>query len=651
MPRNGAIILVMLLLASMLSLGAYAQNVGPFGKGDLGNPRSVDIANKYDTAPGTGLLVFHVFAEKKGALLDGHVQLLLTNLANNLGLAQSIAGDQDGVFPNLAVGDYEIEVSSFGYLSARQHVKALDQVEAAPIEIVLHRDPAAIRLEFAQAAISAKARKEARHGVSLLKVGDLDDAQKHLQMADKLSPSNSDLNFLLGYLYFEKQDYARAENYLNTSAQLSPHNGQALALLGRADLMQQNYPAARSALEQAVLADPENWLPHNLLADTYLQQRDYNKARDEAQIAITKGRDAKTSASPAAVVLGQALLNLGQLQEAIQVFEGFLKDSPQSPLVYQIQNLLAELKKRSASSSDGSPRSTAIDTSRADPLGAVPNPTLTTHAWRPADIDDARPAADPGVTCPAADVLKESGKRVQELVQDLSRFGADEQLLHKSIDEFGFATSTETRKYDYVATVTGPEPGIVAIDEYRGDKTTQAGYPDGISSTGFVTLAFVFDPAIQPDFDFICEGVGNWNGQSIWLVHFRQRHDRPNHLHSYSVGAQTFPVDLKGRAWISADKFQIVRMEADMVNPMPEIQLLGEHQIVEYGPIPFPKKNTTLWLPKTAEIYFELHKHRYYRRHSFDHYMLYSVDTEEKTKEPKAKPADTSNDKNGDKKS
>ena len=72
---------------------------------------------------------------------------------------------------------------------------------------------------------------------------------------------------------------------------------------------------------------------------------------------------------------------------------------------------------------------------------------------------------------------------------------------------------------------------------------------------------------------------------------------------------------------------------------MPEIQLLSEHQVVEYGPVPFPKKNTTLWLPKSAEIYFDFRKHRYYRRHSFDHYMLYSVDSEEKRKEPAAKPA------------
>ena len=71
-----------------------------------------------------------------------------------------------------------------------------------------------------------------------------------------------------------------------------------------------------------------------------------------------------------------------------------------------------------------------------------------------------------------------------------------------------------------------------------------------------------------------------------------------------------------------------------MVRPMREIELLSEHQTVEYGPVPFARKKTSLWLPQKAEIYFDFRKHHYYRRHSFDHYMLFSVDSAEKDKVP-----------------
>jgi hypothetical protein len=188
------------------------------------------------------------------------------------------------------------------------------------------------------------------------------------------------------------------------------------------------------------------------------------------------------------------------------------------------------------------------------------------------------------------------------------------------------------------ASVSPDKYSVVSIDEYRADKVSQAGYPDGISSTGFMNLALVFHPELSKDFEFQCEGQGDWHGQPSWIVHFRQRSDRPNRMHSYKVGS-VFPVDLKGRAWITADKFEIVQMEADMVKSVPEIQLLSERQTVEYGPVPFASKNTTLWLPKKVEIYFDFRKHHYYRRHSFDHYLLFSVDAEQKEKSPGNKPA------------
>src|SRR5262249_32289120 len=156
-------------------------------------------------------------------------------------------------------------------------------------------------------------RKEANHAISSLKSNNLGDAQKHLDVAYRLAPSSPDLNFLLGYLNFQKKDFAQAGNYLATEPTLNPSNAQSLTLLGRTGLERVDLPAARAALEQAVSADTDNWLTHNLLADAYLRQKDYGKARDEAQIAITKGQAVPNSAAgPAQLVLGEALLGLGK---------------------------------------------------------------------------------------------------------------------------------------------------------------------------------------------------------------------------------------------------------------------------------------------------------------------------------------------------
>jgi tetratricopeptide (TPR) repeat protein len=636
---------VSFLFGCWITTAATAQSPGDDLNGQGSHRDQMATARSYSTAPNTGVLVFEVFAERHGVHLDRQALLKLVNSETQMSTWQTTDLESQGpygesrgrgIFTNIPYGHYDVEVSAVGYLSTHTELKVFSTVVEQQVDIVLHRDPAAVNLDVGDALLSPKARRQTKRAVSALKSGNLDKAQKQLDEAYRVSPSSAELNFLLGYLYFQKSEFDRAGTFLGAAANLNPNNAQALTLLGRTGLERQDYPAARSALEQAVIADADNWLPHNLLADTYLHQQNYDKARDEARIAITKG---KGNASVAQLVLGQALVNLGDDQKAIQALNAFLEESPRHPMALQVRTLIGEIEERRASpaAADRTSR-TEVTLTSVDPLAAISKPALSMKSWKPPGIDDIKLALAPGVVCPSARVMEESGKRVQELVQDVSRFAAVEDLFHQSLDQFGIPVRTETRKYNYVASISEPQPGFLSVDEYRADKLTLAGYPDQIASTGFAALALVFHPAMRDNFDMSCEGLGDWRGQATWLVHFRQREDRPNRMHSYKLGNQIRSVGLKGRAWITADKFQIVRMEAEMVKPMPEIQLLSEYQAVEYGPVPFPKKHTSLWLPKSAEIYFDFRKHRYYRRHSFDHFMLYSVDSDEKRKEPVTKP-------------
>ncbi len=628
-----SLVWVYFLLASLLTTGAIAQRDS---RDTMDDPRRLESFTSYETAPGTAVLIFNVYSERTGPHLDRQALLKLIDRTNQSVTWRTTEATSQAIFTNVAYGNYEAEVSAVGYLSTHKELQVVSSLRPAQIDIVLLRDPEAVNLDVLNAPLAPKARKQTKRAITALKSGNLKEAEKQLDVAYKSSPSSPELNFLLGYLSFQKQDYAHAQTYLGTAASLNPHNGQTLTLLGRTGLERQDYPAARSALEQAVMADADNWLPHNLLADTYLHQQNYDQACNEAQIAIAKG---KSSASPAQLVLGQALVSMGHNQQAIQALNNFLQESPHHPMADQVRTLIAQIEQRQASSGAAKDQSTVeANLSGVDPLAALAVPAFSMKTWKPPSMDDVKMALAPGVVCPSARVMEESGKRVQELVQDVARFAAVEDLFHQSLDQFGIPVRTETRKYNYVASISEPQPGFLSVDEYRADKLTLAGYPDQIASTGFAALALVFHPAMRDNFDMSCEGLGDWRGQATWLVHFQQREDRPNRMHSYKLGNQVRSVALKGRAWITADKFQIVRMEAEMVKPMPEIQLLSEYQAVEYGPVPFPKKNTSLWLPKSAEIYFDFRKHRYYRRHSFDHFMLYSVDTEEKRKEPASKP-------------
>jgi tetratricopeptide (TPR) repeat protein len=544
------------------------------------------------------------------------------------------------IFGELPTGHYDVEVSAVGYLTAHKEVQIISSFVPIRLEITLQKDPEAINFNIEGALLPPKARKEAKRAVSALKSGKWDQADEQLEAAYKLAPSNADLNFLLGYLFYQKKNYRRASDFLGTATNFNPGNVQALTLLGRVGIEQEDYGRAVSSLEKAIVADADYWMAHDLLAASYLKQQKYEKARDQAQLAIAKG---KGQAAASQLVLGQALVNLGQRQEGIQALKGFVETSPKNPSVPQVKALIAELESADAAARENGDKASLrlSKVEGVDPMVAAAEPTFSVRPWQPPAIDANKPSVAPGTTCPTEKVLQMAGARAQDLASDVSRIAAIEHLLHEQLDEIGDPITKETRTFNYVATISESAPMGVAVEEYRAEHLGLADFPDHIASSGFAALALVFHPAMRDNFEMICEGLGEWQGQATWLVHFRQRDDRPARMNDFKVGSEDYALKLKGRAWITADKFQIVRIESELVNPLPKIRLAGEHQVVEYGPVPFAKKGLQLWLPKSAEIYLDFRRHRYYRKHSFDHYMLFSTDASEKRKAPPAPEVDS----------
>jgi hypothetical protein len=115
-----------------------------------------------------------------------------------------------------------------------------------------------------------------------------------------------------------------------------------------------------------------------------------------------------------------------------------------------------------------------------------------------------------------------------------------------------------------------------------------------------------------------------------------QKGDRPGRLRSYRIRGIDHLLSLEGRAWISRDTFQIMRIETDLVHPMPEIELFRDYMEVEYQPVLFRDKNVSVWLPSTAQMYFEFRKQRYHRSETLSHYRLFSVGANQKIDQPDA---------------
>ena len=106
-----------------------------------------------------------------------------------------------------------------------------------------------------------------------------------------------------------------------------------------------------------------------------------------------------------------------------------------------------------------------------------------------------------------------------------------------------------------------------------------------------------------------------------------------NEMRAYRMNCKEFPVRLKGRAWIDVGGSQILAMEADLLQTVPEIQLVRDRQTIEYGPAEFRKTTTSLWLPKSADWYCDFKAQRYHR-HTFSNFVLFTVDVSQKIGKP-----------------
>ena len=254
--------------------------------------------------------------------------------------------------------------------------------------------------------------------------------------------------------------------------------------------------------------------------------------------------------------------------------------------------------------------------------------------WASHELEESVPVVDPTVSCPSEDVLRGAGARMTEFVQTLERFTAVEKLEHFPIDRNGVRKSPETRSFAYVVSVTQNSIGTFLLDEFRDGRVDAEQFPAHTASRGSPAMALIFHPNLAADFEFRCEGLGQWAGREAWQVHFVQRPDHPIRIRSYSVGGHSAGLPLQGRVWIDPGSYQVLRLESELVKPLPEIALTLEHFTIEYQPVRFQSTGQQLWLPQTAEIYVERKNRRFYRRHIFSDFRLFNVDTSQKIRTP-----------------
>jgi tetratricopeptide (TPR) repeat protein len=529
-------------------------------------------------------------------------------------------------FTNLSPASYTLEIIAVGYERLTENVQIMTSGERQQLSISLTPEaaPSAAAPPPGSPILAPNAEKEATKALEDLRANKSDDARKHLEKASHTAPSHPDISYLWGMYYAQVKDFATAKVYWEKTVQIAPRHVFSLSALAQLALQKLDYATATGYLVRASEAAPSAWRYHERLAETYLEQKQYEEAQKHAQRALELGKE---RAAGAHFVLAQAFLNSNNSQGAEKALAAFLTSQPSGPRAVEARKLLDTLQKPELT-----PPATA---SIATPAPALAADLMPPPKWMPPDVDESMPAVESTAGCPLQKIQEEAGKRVSDFVDAVNRIAATESLENEVLDRSGIAVRRASRRYSYVASVQQVRPGLYSMEEYRNGMMDLEQFPERIATLGLTALVMAFHPFYVNDYDLACEGLSRWHGGLAWQVHFRQRPDKPARLRSYRVNSMSYPISLRGRAWISADNFQIVSLETDLVSPVPQIQLRAEHVAVEYMPVKFVSHHQELWLPESAEIYFNYGNRRMHRRHHFRDYMLFAVDERQQISLPK----------------
>ncbi len=567
-----------------------------------------------------------------GQPIEGTAVVTLTKL-NGQFYKQGTAKDGYLRLNELAQSEYNVQVLAPGFVRVTKQIDAHTQGTTL-IKVTIQLEPAAEGIDATTdmevAALAPKAQKALGKAIEALRANKPADARSSLETASRIAPESAEVQYVYGVYESRVGDNAQAKTCWTKSLELYPQHFRALISMSET-LLKENKPSeALPYLERAMRAEPTSWRAHALTAEAYLRQGSPEEAIKQAERALELGHGKAAVVQP---VLSAALIRHGERDRAAAILQAYLQEHPSDVEAKKQLVMLQTAAAQNGANGAGDANSEAMP---APTVGEGIADALPS-SWLPPDIDEKTGDLEPGAVCSLDDVLRNTGNRIQEFVGNVDRFAATESVKHETINKWGSASSPTTLKFDYLVSVQEMKPGNFNVEEYRTTKSGPNQFPDGIATNGLPAMALIFHPHNAGNFDFACEGLARWNGGLAWQMHFRQRSNRPNTIRTYRAGlqGQSYPVNLKGRAWIAADSYQIVRLETQMIAPVPQIRLAADYTAIEYGPVHFRGRNVDMWLPQSAEIYSDWRGRRFHRRHSFSNYLLFSVDEKQHISQPK----------------
>ena len=568
-----------------------------------------------------------------GAALDAMAIVNVYTQSHEL-YSSATVGTGSTRFDGVPLGTYVVEANVPGYFPAEEQIELIMRNDQQQVSFGLRllSEASSRPVSTKPPLLAPKPQRELLKGLEELRANHREEAQKHLLNAARLAPSNPEVNYLLGVVALQSADPSSAIKYWQKAISFFPEHVLSLVALGETTLTQGDLSASKGYLDRAVAANASLWRAHELLAHVALQQGIYLDAQHEAERAVELG---KKEANESRLVLAKAFIAQSKRVEATTALHALLEQKPPEDLAGPARRLLDGLARTSRESATSSSALAALPLASAATIHVL-QPLLPPLAvgWKPPDVDETVPSVEDNVPCRLDEILSKIHRNVVLFARSLDRYTATENLENQVVDEHGTPTRSRNLTFDYLVSMREIRPGILNVDEYRNGSLSLDVFPDGLATTGLPAVILIFHPVHADDFEMSCEGLGSWRGIAAWQIHFRQSDNREASMRTYRVHGAIHPVPLKGRAWVSRDSLQVVRIETDLIHAVPAARLFGEHQEIDYGPVRFANQRVELWLPASTDFYAEFRGMRIRRRLSYANYLLFSTDETQKIGKP-----------------
>jgi Flp pilus assembly protein TadD len=189
------------------------------------------------------------------------------------------------------------------------------------------------------AAIPPEAKKEFDLGQKAVGSHDFSGSVPHLQKAIELYPKYAEAYQLLAVAQLQTHQAAEAEGGLLKALEIEEKMPRAQYLLGVLYAMSGRASLAQKPLSRFAELDPQN-------PDAYFELAKVSYALDKSSDAEARARRAielKESNAGVRIVLGYALLRQKKPEEAQQAFREFLRLAPDSAMVADVKNAMAQI--------------------------------------------------------------------------------------------------------------------------------------------------------------------------------------------------------------------------------------------------------------------------------------------------------------------